>query len=216
MRGGLIVREALLSGFWGLQCPIHCQGSSLPSLGFSFLLGFILGIGICCGLFFYFAHPSLFTSAFRSPSPVVAAAAERAVRRLSLAVERQNSGQAGSSSVDEWERLPPSPRGRQDEDRSIRLLRVTIKQLLICCLLFPIIFGLLASAFTEVATARFLVQIGRGSQVLGQSSFGWPRASLPLDLRPTVYIILRAPGLVSPTRVGSASDLYRITGRGGF
>ena len=40
-----------------------------------------------------------------------------AVRRLSLAVERQNSGQAGSSSVDEWECLPPSPRGRQDGDQ---------------------------------------------------------------------------------------------------
>ena len=39
-----------------------------------------------------------------------------------------------------------------------------------------------------------------------------PRASLPIDLSPSVYIVVRAPGLVSPTRVHNASDLYRITG----
>ena len=40
-----------------------------------------------------------------------------------------------------------------------------------------------------------------------------PRASPSLPLRPKVYVILRAPGLAAPTRVSSASDFYRLTGR---
>ena len=40
-----------------------------------------------------------------------------------------------------------------------------------------------------------------------------PRATRALNLQVRIYVILRAPGLTSPTRVASASDLYRITGR---
>ena len=40
-----------------------------------------------------------------------------------------------------------------------------------------------------------------------------PRATLPFDLKPSVYIIVRAPGLARPTRVSRASDLAKITGR---
>eukprot|EP00435_Cladocopium_sp_Y103_P061707 s196_g23.t1 len=50
------------------------------------------------------------------------------------------------------------------------------------------------------------------SLVLG-NKISKPRASLPLNIRPCIYIILKAPGLESPTRVSSASDLHRITGR---
>lgn len=40
-----------------------------------------------------------------------------------------------------------------------------------------------------------------------------PRESLPIDLRPSVYIVLRAPGLQAPARVSSAPQLFRITGK---
>ena len=40
-----------------------------------------------------------------------------------------------------------------------------------------------------------------------------PRATLPIDLKPAVYIIVQARGLSAPTRVSRASDLARITGK---
>ena len=40
-----------------------------------------------------------------------------------------------------------------------------------------------------------------------------PRATQGLNLRPTVYIVLRARNLASATRVHNASDFYRVTGR---
>ena len=40
-----------------------------------------------------------------------------------------------------------------------------------------------------------------------------PKATTTLNLRPKVYIILRARGLAAPTRVHNSSDFYRITGR---
>ena len=34
-QGFLLIREGFLTGFWGLQCPIHCSGS--PGFSFSWL-----------------------------------------------------------------------------------------------------------------------------------------------------------------------------------
>ena len=40
-----------------------------------------------------------------------------------------------------------------------------------------------------------------------------PRASFAIDLSPAVYVVLRAPGLESPTRVSTYSDLRKLVGR---
>lgn len=40
-----------------------------------------------------------------------------------------------------------------------------------------------------------------------------PRSSKPIDIKSTVYVILRAPQLSAPARVSRAGDLYRLVGR---
>lgn len=40
-----------------------------------------------------------------------------------------------------------------------------------------------------------------------------PRASKPLSLSSTVYVVLAAPGVRDPVRVGSAAELHRVLGR---
>ena len=39
-----------------------------------------------------------------------------------------------------------------------------------------------------------------------------PRRSDPIDLKPVIYIVLKADGVVAPTRVSSSRDLFRIVG----
>jgi len=54
-----LVSEGVKTEFWGLRCPIHCQGTSVSQL----LLAFVLGFGLAFGLFlfilyFHFLAPS--------------------------------------------------------------------------------------------------------------------------------------------------------------
>ena len=46
-QGFLLIREGFLTGFWGLQCPIHCSGSSLSTWLLFLLIGFILDFLTC-------------------------------------------------------------------------------------------------------------------------------------------------------------------------
>ena len=62
IQGFLVLREGLSTGLWGLQCPIHCSGSSLPSLLLALLSGLILGFILCLILGFWILTSTRFAS----------------------------------------------------------------------------------------------------------------------------------------------------------
>ena len=75
-----------------------------------------------------------------------------------------------------------------------------------------VLIGLLAGALScvEGSTHQSIVQ---NESLVLKGRVPKPRESLPIDLRPSVYIVLRAPGLQAPARVSSAPQLFRITGK---
>lgn len=61
--------------------------------------------------------------------------------------------------------------------------------------------------------AKRAFEAGYCARLALASRLAKPRGTQALNLAPKVYMILKAQGLQAPTRVSTASDLYRITGR---
>jgi len=80
--GGL-AREAITSNFWGLACPFHCQGTSVPTILASYLLGLFSGILLCIGFWILLisSHPAS-ASHQSSPVPFVRVPTDQLRRRL--------------------------------------------------------------------------------------------------------------------------------------
>ena len=150
----------------------------------------------------------------------------RAVERLSLIVERQQS-RSGPSAAEEWELVPPTtgdhegPPTSQEPSIDERLALVAAGDYEAVADLIPIVPDHLVVAcqclhgggYSRDYRAKRAWDSGFWARAVLAGKVEKPRASLPLDLKPSTYIILKAPGLRAPTRVCSASDLYRITGR---
>ena len=82
-QAGLVLREALRTGFWGLQCPVHCHQPSYSLVAFALLLGFLPGVILSsCFWIWLFASSSSTPIASSPPSLVVRSAAVQARRRL--------------------------------------------------------------------------------------------------------------------------------------
>ena len=81
-QAALLFREALHTGLWGLQCPLHCHPASFSALALSWLLGFLFGLLISSAFWIWLLIP---VAVQPNPSPVhqvVQSAALRARRRL--------------------------------------------------------------------------------------------------------------------------------------
>ena len=145
----------------------------------------------------------------------------RALDRLSLAIEQSSQGRQSSQGADSWEVVAESEPARETSSSERQLSQIAFGD-----------YNTFAEHIPEIP--RHILRLGeklRGGSYSGeyrirraweagfwagltvQEKIPKPRGSLPIDLRPTSYVVLRAPGLQSPTRVSSASDLYRITGR---
>ena len=82
-QGGLLVREALRTGLWGLQCPIHCRELSLASLALAFVLGLFFGLFLASVLWIWLlVHPSPSSPLVAPAGRVLRSAATQARRRL--------------------------------------------------------------------------------------------------------------------------------------
>ena len=143
----------------------------------------------------------------------------RALDRLSLAIERSNAQQGdwevvGSSPTSAANVEPPSAtRLRKSEIAfgdydSFALLLPPVP-----AYLFRLGNRLVEGQYTAEYRIKRAFEAGYWASLVVENRLEKPRASLPLNIRPTVYIILRASGLEAPTRVSNASDLHRLTGR---
>ena len=78
----LLFREALQTGLWGLQCPLHCHPASFSSLALSWLLGLLLGFLISSAFWIWLLIPVADQPISSPVRQVVQSAALRARRRL--------------------------------------------------------------------------------------------------------------------------------------
>ena len=155
-----------------------------------------------------------------NPDPAVDRLVQ-ALNRLTLAIEGKNGGKTGA----EWELIAEEEEASEptsgtaggsgqnshiafgDYNSFAERLPDCPGRLLGLCA------KLRGGSYSSDYRARRAWESGYWASLVRAGRLEKPRQSLPIDLRPTVYIILAAPGLSEPTRVGSASDLYRITGR---
>eukprot|EP00438_Fugacium_kawagutii_P011937 Skav228683 [mRNA] locus=scaffold111:87828:94995:- [translate_table: standard] len=139
-----------------------------------------------------------------------------ALSRLSLSLERAQS--SSSSTAPEWEvvgdevvttllleEINRVPVG--DYEGFAQLLPACPTRLIATC-------GRLSSAAASSEfRARRAFEAGFWARIVLLGKLSQPRATPQLDLTPTVYVVLRARSLDSPTHVSSYSDLRRIIGR---
>eukprot|EP00435_Cladocopium_sp_Y103_P060235 s675_g22.t1 len=144
----------------------------------------------------------------------------QALERLTLAIERK-----GRSSTEEWEVISEGPESQGSGSKACSNL---FKDILFgdynsFAEVLPVcpdrIIGrcsvLRGGQYTSEYRAKRAWESGVWASLVLRGKIPKPRESLPMDLRPSVYIILQAPNLKSPARVSSASQLYRITGESG-
>lgn len=62
-----LTREAVLTNFWGLACPIHCSPSSIPLLALTFLVALLLGFLAGSAFSFWLLCSPSFAQAPSSP-----------------------------------------------------------------------------------------------------------------------------------------------------
>ena len=138
----------------------------------------------------------------------------RALNRLSLAIE------GASSRAEGWEVVQDEPSSSAAAEAPVQAVPERLDHNDLALRIPPLPARVLQAKarlrggqYSEEYRLRRAWEAGFWAGQVLQGNLSVPRASLPIDLRPTVYIILKAPGLQSPTRVSSASDLYRITGK---
>ena len=143
----------------------------------------------------------------------------QALNRLSLAIETGNRNHSQGSEWEVVEASPeevPQPASLQEEiDRVDFNDYESFAELLPPCpdRFIGVCSRLRGGQYSSEYRARRAWEAGFWASLCKQGRVRVPRASLPFDLKPAVYIVVRAPGLQSPTRVSRASDLARVTGR---
>ena len=133
----------------------------------------------------------------------------QALNRLSIAIE---TGNRNDSQTEEWEVIsgedPPPEGPSRSQERALESVAYNDYESF-AELLPPLRGGNYSSEYR----AKRACEAGFWASLCWKGRIRVPRATLPFDLKPTVYVIVRAPRLASPTRVSRASDLARITGR---
>lgn len=61
--------------------------------------------------------------------------------------------------------------------------------------------------------ARRAWEAGQWAKLVLTGHVAKPKPSWDIDLSPAVYVVLRAPGISTPTRVGTYAELHRLVGR---
>ena len=143
----------------------------------------------------------------------------RALDRFSLAIERAHPQQ------EEWEVVSDPPeepaRNTQQTDFQRKISRIPFGDYDAFAELLPVVPGHLLRLGNRLSEGQYTAEYrikraweaGFWASLVLAEKRDKPRATLPLNIRPCIYSVLRAPGLGAPTRVASASDLHRITGR---
>ena len=133
----------------------------------------------------------------------------RALNRLSLAIE-----ESGRQGTEEWEVITEVPEEPAEPNVPVGDHYTAAEQLPPCPPhLLRLGRRLVAGEYSVEYRIKRAWEAGYWASLVLARRLRRPRASLPLSLRSCIFVILRAPGLSSPTRVSSVSDLYRITGR---
>ena len=144
-----------------------------------------------------------------------------ALNRLSLAIESQQP-RSSAQGPGEWEVVREVPEeGRQQQSSLQDLGSIAFgdydsfaEQLGPCPEhLVTLCRRLRGGQYSSEYRAKRAWEIGFWAGLAYRNRIAKPRAGLPIDLKPTVYLVLKGKNITSPTRVSSASDLYRLTGR---
>lgn len=144
----------------------------------------------------------------------------QALNRLSIAIE---AGNRNHSQSEEWEVIsgedPPPEGPARPQESALGSVAYNdyegFAELLPPCpeRYIGLCSRLKGGGYSSVYRAKRAWEAGYWASLCWKGRIKVPRATLPFDLKPAVYIIVRSPGLESPTRVSRASDLARITGR---
>lgn len=67
--------------------------------------------------------------------------------------------------------------------------------------------------YPKECRARRAWEGGQWAKLVLTGHVAKPKLSWDIDLSPTVYVVLRAPGVSTPTRVGTYTELHRLVGR---
>ena len=84
-QSGLLLREALLSGLWGLQCPVHCHQPSLLAPAFFLVLGLVFGFSLSSIFWIWLLTPL-------APSAPVGTPAQQVLRSVAGQARRRLEG----------------------------------------------------------------------------------------------------------------------------
>eukprot|EP00435_Cladocopium_sp_Y103_P012926 s824_g3.t1 len=143
----------------------------------------------------------------------------QALNRLSLAIEGSNSRQDS----DQWEVVSEAEGPANSPSMSFeeQISRIEYNDYQSFAELIPpcpphllrLCERLVEGQYTTEYRARRAWEAGFWAYLAIRGKVRVPRASLPCDLRRSVYVVLRAPSLASPTRVSRVSDLFRLVGR---
>jgi len=143
-----------------------------------------------------------------------------AINRLSIAIESRGGNH---SRAEEWEVIEESPEAPAAPVPSQEDLFAGVAfndyeafaDLLPACpdRFLGICSRLRGGQYSAEYRARRAWEAGVWAHLCRSGRVRVPRATLPIDLKPTVYIVVQSPRITEPTRVSRASDLARLTGR---
>lgn len=143
----------------------------------------------------------------------------QALNRLSLAIEGSNNRQDSSP----WELVSEAGGTSQGPSLSLegQISRIeyndyqSFAELIPPCPphLFRACERLVEGQYSTAYRAKRAWEAGFWALLAIKGKVRVPRASLPCDLKKSVYVVLRAPSVSTPTRVSRVSDLYRLVGR---
>ena len=233
---------ALASNWFGLQCPLHCGYPSLPALGFSFLLGLLLGVILCLTFGFFLArylggfrpssHPS---SAHQGrPPPEWVLSRLRGYRvwalRLWLISHRRSiRWRSRWRSWLWWLAGLPFLRSLLAPTRWFRQLLLDLLPLWFPLLALPsrkwvrvsvvpdfavhLCSGLSAGSLSFKRRAERAWESGYWARFVLEGKINKPRPSKPIDVSNTLYVVLKAEGYECPLLCSKASD-YRFVLQG--
>ena len=144
-----------------------------------------------------------------------------ALNRLSLAIEGQSQRADSSQGWEVVSEEPESGAPSVPVSEPLSLGRVAFgdynrfAELLPECPehLVPSCRRLRGGQYSSEYRAKRAWECGFWAGLAFRNRISKPRAALPIDVRPQVYIVLKGKNISSPARVSSASDLYRLTGR---
>ncbi|CAK9020415.1 unnamed protein product [Durusdinium trenchii] len=232
LAGGNPTNPALQTGLWGLQCPLHCHPASFSSLALSWLLGLLLGFLISSAFWIWLLIPEEvggLPGCMSSESSELGSLV-KAIEELTIAVRSrgQSSAAAASSPRSNWELVEEEVKDGTKADSKDEAEPVTQKEPdffagipfgdydTLARSLVPCPWQLIESCkalhggkYPKEYRARRAWEAGQWAKLVLTGHVAKPKPSWDIDLSPAVYVVLRAPGISTPTRVGTYAELHR-------